>query len=742
MKKALNDPFAKREAQKYENPIPSRECILKLLKQAHKPMTRKEIAASLVISDEERWEALRRRLKAMERDGQILKNRKKCYFVINSKDLVTGRVIGHADGFGFLKPDDGSEDLFISPREMNKLFHNDRAVVSVMGIDRRGRRESSVVEVLERNTQQIVGRLISEGEVFSVIPDNKNISHLINIPHNACGDAKHNQIVVVEIVEQPSSRRQPIGRVVEILGDHMAPGMEIEMAIRSFDLPFQWPEAVKQEIAQVEKTLHKRVYDERVDLRATPLVTIDGEDARDFDDAVFCKKTPNGWKLLVAIADVSSYVTADAALDNEAKNRGTSVYFPEKVIPMLPEALSNNLCSLVPKEDRLCLVCEMSINSEGQVIRSRFFDAVMCSHARLTYTEVFQMLVEEKKSVRKKYRELLPHLSELYKLYAVLRVARETRGAIDFDSQETKILYGDNKKIEKVIPLIRNDAHRMIEEFMILANITAAKFLAKKKIPHLLRIHDGPTTEKLIDLRSFLGGLGLHLGGGNKPSPQDYKTLTELIEDRKDSQLIQSVLLRSFSQAVYSPEKKGHFGLALEHYTHFTSPIRRYPDLLIHRGIKHAIRKNSKASFNYSDNDMNHLGEHCSATERRADDATRAVVLWLKCEYMLDKLGERFQGIISAVTSFGFFVELNDIFIEGLVHITTIGRDYFHFDPISHRLQGERTGVTYQLGDKVTVMVAKVDLDEKKIDFELDQAKSKTTKSKTTKRLRKAKRKK
>ena len=457
----------------------------------------------------------------------------------------------------------------------------------------------------------------------------------------------------------------------------------------------------------------------RVDLRQTPLVTIDGEDARDFDDAVYCQRTPKGWKLLVAIADVSHYVQINSELDKEAQKRSTSVYFPERVIPMLPEILSNGLCSLNPHVDRLCMVCELLINEQGLVTRSRFFDAVMSSHARLTYTEVAKMLVEGDTALAEKYKALMPHLQELYALYKVMRVSREKRGAMDFDTQETRIIFGSERKIEKIVPVVRNDAHKLIEEFMITANMAAARFLNNKKMPKLLRIHDGPSADKLLNLKTFLGELGLSLGGGAKPTPLDYMHLIESIKDRPDAHLIQTVLLRSMSQAVYSPELKGHFGLALEAYAHFTSPIRRYPDLLVHRAIRHCLQDKSVESFFYGLPDMVVLGEQCSANERRADEATRDVVSWLKCEYMMDKVGEEFPGIISAVTSFGFFVELAEIYVEGLVHISNLAEDYFHFDATSHQLRGERTGVNYRLGDSVIVRVARVDLDEKKIDFEL-----------------------
>jgi len=716
---STKDPYAQREAEKYENPIPSRELILQLIEQKGKPLLRTEIASAFQLESEDDLEALRRRLRAMERDGQLLFNRGQQYCLVDNKNLIVGRVIGHADGFGFVRPDDGSDDLFLSPREMNPLLHNDRALVRVAGIDKKGRREGALVEILERNTHQIVGRLYKEDGYTYVVPDNKNIAQTVLIQKGGIGKAKQGQIVIAEITEQPTKLHQPIGRIIEVLGDHLAPGMEIEMAIRSYDLPNTWSDELLEEIKPLTSEVPEEAKANRVDLRGIPLVTIDGEDARDFDDAVYCKKTPKGWKLLVAIADVSHYVKVGTELDKEAHKRSTSVYFPEQVIPMLPEILSNGLCSLNPNVDRLCMVCEMLIDSEGKVLRSKFFEAVMRSAARLTYTEVAKMLVDGDKPLAKKYAALMPHLKELYALYKVMRISREQRGAMDFDTLETRIIFAENRKIEKIVPVVRNDAHKLIEEFMITANSAAAKFLNSKKMPKLLRIHEGPSADKLLNLKTFLGEMGLKLGGGATPTPLDYMHLVDSIQNRPDAHLIQTVLLRSMSQAVYSPELKGHFGLALEAYAHFTSPIRRYPDLLVHRAIRHILQGKKPESFVYGVPDMVVLGEHCSANERRADDATRDVTSWLKCEYMLDKIGDEFTGIISAVTGFGFFVELAEIYVEGLVHISNLGQDYFHFDPTSHQLKGERTNVNFRLGDSVKVKVVRVDLDEKKIDFEL-----------------------
>lgn len=733
------DPYAAREAEKYARPIPSRELIIEKLTEQGVPLMREQLAEAFGLTDEEDLEALRRRLNAMERDGQLVRNRRRGYGLVEKLDLVRGRVIGHPDGFGFLVPDDGSDDLFLSPRQMRSLFHGDRAVARVTGLDHRGRREGAIVEVLERNTHRVVGRFYCENDVSFVVPDSKRITQNVSIPPDMRGGARQEQIVTVDITEQPTFRSPPIGRVSEVLGDHMAPGMEIDIAIRSHDLPLVWPAGVQDEIADLHPEVLEAHKKGREDLRDLPLVTIDGADSRDFDDAVFCERKAKGWRLLVAIADVSHYVEHGTALDREAQARGNSVYFPERVIPMLPEILSNGLCSLNPRVDRLCMVCEMYISDDGRITRSRFMEGLMRSHARLTYDQVAKVIVERDRDERKRLGGLVPHLEELHRLYKVLRKERTKRGAIDFETTETRIVFGPDRKIERIMPVERNDAHKLIEECMIAANVASARFLAKHKMPTLYRVHEGPKPEKLEALRTLLGELGLSLRGGDKPEPQHYAELLATIQKRPDAHLIQTVMLRSLSQARYAPENTGHFGLALPQYLHFTSPIRRYPDLLVHRAIRHVLRSSADkgllkralgrmfsggpvVSFRYTVADMQALGEGCSMTERRADEATRDAIDWLKCEFMLDKVGEEFVGIISGVTSFGIFVELADIYVEGLVHVATLKNDYYHFDPAGHRLRGERSGTTYRLADRVTVKVMRVDLDERKIDFELVEA--------------------
>ncbi|WOC79273.1 ribonuclease R [Stutzerimonas frequens] len=739
------DPEAAREAEKYENPIPSRELILQHLGERGSPAAREELVEEFGLESDEDIEALRRRLRAMERDGQLIYTRRGTYAPVDKLDLVCGRVSGHRDGFGFLIPDDGSDDLFLSPAQMRLVFDGDRCLARVAGLDRRGRREGAIVEVISRAHESIVGRYHIESDVGFVIPDNPKIQQEVLVTPGRALDAKPGQFVEVKITHWPTQRFQPQGDIVEVIGNYMAPGMEIDVALRSFDIPHVWPEAVLKEAARLKPEVEEKDKHKRVDLRHLPFVTIDGEDARDFDDAVYCEK-PGGWKLLtggfrlyVAIADVSHYVKVDSALDKEAVVRGNSVYFPERVVPMLPEELSNGLCSLNPHVDRLAMVCEITLSKSGKMTDYQFYEAVIHSHARLTYNKVSTMLEQPKSAEGKRlsaeYAEVLPHLKQLYSLYKVLLKARHTRGAIDFETQETRIVFGADRKIAEIKPTERNDAHKLIEECMLCANVATATFLQKHEIPALYRVHDAPPLERQEKLRAFLGELGLSLHKGKEgPTPKDYQALLEKIQGRPDFHVIQTVMLRSLSQAVYSAENHGHFGLNYEAYAHFTSPIRRYPDLLVHRAIRSVIRsrrdtphvrREGAASmpkariYPYDEAALEQLGEQCSMTERRADEATRDVVNWLKCEFMKDRVGETFPGVITAVTGFGLFVELTDIYVEGLVHVTAMPGDYYHFDPLHHRLSGERSGRSFRLGDSVEVRVMRVDLDERKIDFEL-----------------------
>jgi ribonuclease R len=774
----------------HETPIPEREDILDALREAGVPVDPDALARRLDVS-EAAAEGFGRRLAAMEREGEIIANRRGALGLPAKMDLIRGRVVGHPDGYGFLVPDDASGDLFLGPGEMQKVLHGDRVLAREVQAPRRGKREAVVVEVLERGNRRVVGRLHVEHGVRFVVAEERRLAQDILIAPDDRSGARDGQVVVAEIIEQPTRRTQPIGRIVEVLGGHADPGMEIEIALRKHDLPHVFGTAVERLASRLPSEPRKADLKGRVDLRELPLVTIDGETARDFDDAVCCVslepatgRVPTGatarrgrragataveadasstpapapgraaglrrrvsalfrssvpstapestagapgsgaapaagaaFRLFVAIADVSHYVRPGDAIDVEALARGTSVYFPRRVIPMLPEALSNGLCSLNPGVDRLCMVCEVDVSAEGRLLDYRFYPAVMHSRARLTYTEVAEILAGSPMAYARNYRELVPHLKTLEAVFRALLSARAQRGAIDFESAETRMLFDEHGKIERIVPVERNDAHRLIEECMLAANVCASHFLARHAHPMLYRIHAGPRRDRLESLREFLRGFGLSIGGGDAPHARDYAQVLDQIRDRPDRLLLQTVMLRSLAQAVYSPDNIGHFGLAYDGYTHFTSPIRRYPDLCVHRAIRAVLeggRHEPAGGMDWAS-----LGQHCSQTERRADEASREVEAWLKCFYMQDRVGERFAGTLSGVASFGVFVTLDDLYVDGLVHISELGNDYFHFDAVRHQLLGERTGQRYRIGDRIAVQVARVDLTTSRIDFVL-----------------------
>lgn len=721
----IKDPHFEREQDKYENPIPSREYILDYLRSQKSPITRDSIAAALNIQEEEQLEALRRRLRAMERDGELVFTRGQSYGLPEKMDLIPGTVLGHREGFGFFKPDEGGDDLFISNRDMLMYFHGDKVLAQKAGTDRRGRREARLVRLIQPRSAAIVGRYHVDSGMAFVIADDKRITQEILVANEDRNGARQGDVVVVELTRRPGRFVKAAGKVTEVLGKQMAPGMEIEIALRNYDLPHTWSPVIEKKLRRIPDEVTDADKVGRVDLRHLPLVTIDGEDARDFDDAVYAeKKAGGGWRLWVAIADVSYYVRTDSALDTEARARGNSVYFPSQVIPMLPEKISNGLCSLNPHVDRLCMVAEMTVSAKGKLSGYKFYPAVMYSHARFTYTQVAAML--EGGPIAPEHEALFPHLQCLQSLYLALDEQRAERGAIAFETMETQFIFNEQRKIDKIVPRGRNQAHKIIEECMILANVSAAKFVKKHKGDVLYRVHEAPSEQKLANFKEFLAERGLTMPGGLEPTPSDYQNVMLQIADRPDAELIQVMLLRSMRQAIYTPDNEGHFGLALEEYAHFTSPIRRYPDLVLHRVIRYLLAKErgeatekwtQDGGYHYQLDELDQLGEECSITERRADEATRDVSDWLKCEFMQDHVGDTFEAVIASVTSFGLFVRLNELFIDGLVHISSLGSDYYQFDPMRQRLIGEHTGQVYQVGDPVTVKVAAVNLDDRQIDL-------------------------
>ncbi|MFG7349960.1 ribonuclease R [Shewanella oncorhynchi] len=721
----IKDPHFEREQDKYENPIPSREYILDYLRSQKSPITRDSIAAALNIQEEEQLEALRRRLRAMERDGELVFTRGQSYGLPEKMDLIPGTVLGHREGFGFFKPDEGGDDLFISNRDMLMYFHGDKVLAQKAGTDRRGRREARLVRLIQPRSAAIVGRYHVDSGMAFVIADDKRITQEILVANEDRNGARQGDVVVVELTRRPGRFVKAAGKVTEVLGKQMAPGMEIEIALRNYDLPHTWSPVIEKKLRRIPDEVTDADKVGRVDLRHLPLVTIDGEDARDFDDAVYAeKKAGGGWRLWVAIADVSYYVRTDSALDTEARARGNSVYFPSQVIPMLPEKISNGLCSLNPHVDRLCMVAEMTVSAKGKLSGYKFYPAVMYSHARFTYTQVAAML--EGGPIAPEHEALFPHLQCLQSLYLALDEQRAERGAIAFETMETQFIFNEQRKIDKIVPRGRNQAHKIIEECMILANVSAAKFVKKHKGEVLYRVHEAPSEQKLANFKEFLAERGLSMPGGLEPTPSDYQNVMLQIADRPDAELIQVMLLRSMRQAIYTPDNEGHFGLALEEYAHFTSPIRRYPDLVLHRVIRYLLAKErgeatekwtQDGGYHYQLDELDKLGEECSTTERRADEATRDVSDWLKCEFMQDHVGDTFEAVIASVTSFGLFVRLNELFIDGLVHISSLGSDYYQFDPMRQRLIGEHTGQVYQVGDPVTVKVAAVNLDDRQIDL-------------------------
>ena len=700
----MSDPHYDREAEKYESPIPSREHILSFIQE--KPRTKNQLFDLLLLIDEQK-KGFERRLRAMVRDKQLSCNKNGLYRPYSNRGLLTGTVIANPKGFGFVSLDKGGKDLRLSSQQMKLVFHGDKIKARLLSRNL----DAEVVEVLE-TIKTLVGRLhIEKGESYVVV-DDKRIKHNIKITEllDGCVD---NQVVIVEILSSPTLESDATGRITTILGNYLDEGVEVDSAIYRHQIPSVFSEKTLSESAKLPTKVLEIDKKDRVDLTSFELITIDGDDSRDFDDAVYAKPSKGGWKLIVAIADVSHYVSEGSSLDAESFERGNSVYFPHKVVPMLPEIISNGLCSLNPNVERLCMACEMNINPLGELLDYKFYSAVMLSHARLTYGQVNEILESKKSPLRNKFSNVVENIDFLYGLYKTLRISRQKRGVMDFDRIESQILFDDKGKIENIVARKRNDAHKLIEECMLMANQATAKFLQKNNEDFLYRNHPKPTAEKVEVTRQFLSAIGLTLEGGIEPESKDFAKVLRNAKGREDENIIKTVVLRTMKQATYTPINDGHFGLAFEDYTHFTSPIRRYPDLLVHRAIKRVLKSKSRPPSKK----MIELGAHLSMTERRADDASRDVEQWLKCEYMRDKVGENFNGIISGVAGFGLFVELSEVFVEGMISIRDLKDDYFIFDDVHHQLKGQNSGKIYRLGDMIKVKVASVSLDDRKIDF-------------------------
>jgi ribonuclease R len=707
----------KKRSKKYQHPIPGRSEILDFIEKSGRPLDSSDIAENFAVAGERNRKGLLEALRNMVRAGQILENRRGEFLLLKRLNLVTGRVIGHQDGFGFVRRDEGGDDVYLSAGQMRSLLDGDRVAIKIVGEDRRGRPEGRLVEVLERGVREIAGQFIRERGNGVVIPDNPRLAQRILVARGAAGDAKPGQIVVIRILDYPTHVEQATGEIIDVIGAPGDKGIATDIAIHAHGIPTDWPKGVREEAKRFGDAVPEAAKRDRVDLRDVNLVTIDGADARDFDDAVFAEPSGKGFRLLVAIADVGHYVDINTDIDKQAIRRGTSVYFPDRVVPMLPEVLSNGLCSLNPKVDRLCMVCEMRVGPDGKVSRSKFYEAVMRSAARLTYTEVNAFLTgQDSDAVPRELHRDIRHLHDVYELFAM---NRRKRGAVELDIPQTRINMGKDGTVKSISAVSRNDAHRLIEECMIAANVQAAKFIRKSRIAALYRVHAKPDPDRFDELRLYLTSLGLKVPHSEHVQPRDFAKMIDQVADRPDATAISMAMLRSMSHAEYTPRNIGHFGLALDAYAHFTSPIRRYPDLLVHRAIRHIIRGGKPGGYAYKPDRMEQLGAITSAHERRAEDATREVEAWLKCQYMEDRIGQEYPGVITGVTNFGVFVQIPELQIDGLVHVTSLGNDYYQFEQGSQSLVGERTGTRYRLGDALDVVVARVDLETKRIDFQL-----------------------
>lgn len=718
MKNPFNipDPEFAEQVKKYDNPIPSRTALIDFLEQEKKLLKLESIAMKIGIQNDAQFDGLRIRLRTMVRDGQLLVNRRGGYGVRKKLALIQGRISAHSDGFGFLISDELEEDAFITPKQMRMVMDGDVVLADVQDSHKGGgKQDAFIVEVLKRAHATVAGRLVDEEGLAFMKADNSRISDIM-IPREYMGTAKHNDYVTVSIKKYPDKHRPAVGEVIAILGQQLNHELSMQLTIVSEGLPHDWPDAVENYRSQIPKEVDEPNIGPHVDIRHLPLVTIDGADARDFDDAVYVEPTEKGYKLLVAIADVSTYVRPDYPLDKEAYNRGTSVYFPGKVIPMLPLELSNGICSLNPDVDRLSMVCEMHINGAGEIQSYEFYRGLMHSHARITYDEAWAYLDqgENPKNWTEKVTDSLQHQ---YHLFKILQQEKHARGGIEFNSSDVFIEIGEDGMVSNIQQYTRNDAHKLIENFMISANVCAAKFIEKHGVPGSFRCHNQPPEGKIKDLTAFLKGLGVTPNFKDHPTPKDLTKLLNQIQHREDKSLIEQVVLRSQSLATYEAENAGHFGLALTHYAHFTSPIRRYPDLMVHRAIDHILYHKGE-NYRYSEAQAEEINKQCSLTERRAETASREVDARLKCLFMQQFIGDEMVGTVSGVTRFGLFVQLEQYQVDGLIHVTSLPNDYYHYDGIKHQLTGERGGNRFRLTDELMIKIAAVDLDDRKIDFE------------------------
>ncbi|WP_112181806.1 MULTISPECIES: ribonuclease R [Paraliobacillus] len=692
--------------------------------KATKPLTVKEIEEVLELQDVDQFKVLVKMLNHLEEKGELVKTRKNRYGLPEKMNLIKGRIQMHAKGFAFLIPEEeGQDDVYINHADLQSAMNNDIVLVRIDSRDEFGKRpEGVVIRIVERATTRVIGTYDDNGNFGFVIADDKRIPNDIFIPKSASGGAVSGHKVIVNITKFPEERMSAEGEVIEILGHKNDPGMDIISIIYKHGITVDFPDEVLEHASQIPDEIDESEIKNRRDLRDEMIVTIDGADAKDLDDAVTVKKLDNGnFKLGVYIADVSYYVEENSPIDQEAFERATSVYLVDRVIPMIPHRLSNGICSLNPQVDRLTLGCEMEINNQGEVVKHDIFQSVIRTNERMTYSDVNKILTDKDEDVRERYRELVPMFEDMEKLAETLRGKRFGRGAIDFDFKEAQVIVDTEGKAIDVAIRERSVAERLIEEFMLAANETIAEHFHWMDVPFIHRIHEDPDESKLQKFFEFVGTLGYAVKGtANEIHPQALQKVLKRVEGEQEEMIISKLMLRSMKQAKYDPQSIGHFGLATEFYTHFTSPIRRYPDLIVHRLIRtYLVNKqlDSKTQHHWKDR-MPEIAKHASEKERASVDAERETDDLKKAEFMQDKIGEEFDGVISSVTNFGLFVELENT-VEGLVHVSYLTDDYYHFDERAYAMIGERTGTIFRIGDEITIKVAAVNLDERAVDFEV-----------------------